>query len=203
MVKGLLKGCDAETSFEIIVNSLPILYPPSPLELCDVNNPGNEQEEFDLTDATLEINGGDTSIDIKYYQTQLDADNDTNALTSPYENTSNNQTIYIRAEDSDTGCFVSTGYTLTLTVNPLPSPEIPVDPIEVCDVDNDGIAEFDLGGLTTDIIGGEPNIADSISVRSNRALPLSLSSHSDKPSRLMAATGSGLSKTSRSTSTVL
>ena len=152
-------GCQEETSFEITVNSLPTIFPPTPLELCDVNNSGDEQEEFNLTDATLEINGGDTSIDVKYYETQSDADNDTNALTSPYENTSNNQTIYIRAEDSDTGCFVSTGYTLTLTVNPLPSPEIPDDPIEVCDVDNDGIAEFDLGNLTSEIIGGEPNIA--------------------------------------------
>jgi len=152
-------GCQDDTSFEITVNSLPTIFPPTPLELCDVNNSGDEQEEFNLTDATLEINGGDTSIDVKYYETQSDADNDTNALTSPYENTSNNQTIYIRAEDSDTGCFVSTGYTLTLTVNPLPSPEIPDDPIEVCDVDNDGIAEFDLGNLTSEIIGGEPNIA--------------------------------------------
>ncbi|SHI69386.1 gliding motility-associated C-terminal domain-containing protein, partial [Mesonia phycicola] len=151
-------GCQDETSFEVIVNSLPTIYPPVPLELCDDNNPGDEKEFFNLTDATLEINGGDTSIDVQYYLTQADADNNVNALSSPYENTINNQTIYIRAEDSNTGCYVSQGYTLTLTVNPLPSPEIPTLPIEVCDEDNDGIAEFDLALLAVDILGTEPDV---------------------------------------------
>ena len=151
-------GCQDDTSFELIVNPLPTVTPPSPLELCDVNNSGDEQEEFDLTDATLDITGGDTSLLVSYYETQAGANAGTGELTSPYENTVNNQTIYIRVEDSDTGCVVSEGFTLTLVVHPLPSPEIPNEPLEVCDVDNDGIAEFELSDLTDDITNNEPNV---------------------------------------------
>lgn len=151
-------GCQDETSFELIVNPLPTVNPPSPLELCDVNNPGDEKEVFDLSDATLDITGGDTSIDVKYYASQSDATSDMRALPTSYENTVNNQSIYIRVEDTDTGCVVTEGFTLTLVVYPIPSPEFPDEPIEVCDVDNDGIAEFELGDLTSEILNGEPNV---------------------------------------------
>src|SRR5690606_17786503 len=67
--------------------------------------------------------------------------------------------IYIRAEDTDTGCVITQGYTLTLIVNPLPSPEIPSDPMEVCDADNDGVVEFDLADIVPVIENGEPDVA--------------------------------------------
>jgi gliding motility-associated-like protein len=157
VVEGL-NGCLGETSFELIVNPLPTVNPPSALELCDYNNPGDEQEAFNLNDATLEITGGDNSIDVTYYETQADADAGSNPLSSPYTNTVNNQTIYIRSVDQDTGCSVTQGYTLTLVVNPLPSPQVPVDPLLVCDADNDGFAEFDLDAQIPIITNGEVNV---------------------------------------------
>ncbi|MFD2432679.1 hypothetical protein ACFSO9_03465 [Mesonia maritima] len=138
VVEGL-NGCTKQTSFELQVNPLPNITTPQQLELCDYNNPGDEREEFNLEDATLDITQGDKTIDITYHETQADADSGNKSLTSPYTNTSNNQTIYIRAEDVDTGCTVTQGYTLTLIVNPLPSPQVPSEPVEVCDTDNDGL----------------------------------------------------------------
>ncbi|TXK76151.1 T9SS type B sorting domain-containing protein, partial [Mesonia sp. K4-1] len=157
VVEGL-NGCLGETSFELIVNPLPTVNPPSALELCDYNNPGDEQEAFNLNDATLEITGGDNSIDVTYYASQADADAGINPLSSPYTNTVNNETIYIRSVDQDTGCSVTQGYTLTLVVNPLPSPQVPVDPLLVCDADNDGFAEFDLDAQIPIITNGEVNV---------------------------------------------
>ncbi|TXK71823.1 T9SS type B sorting domain-containing protein, partial [Mesonia sp. HuA40] len=154
-------GCTAQTQFELVVNPLPVITPPSALELCDYNNPGDEQESFDLTQATLEITGGDSSMQVTYYASQNDADTGSNPLSSPYTNTVNNETIYVRVEDQDTGCFVSQGFSLTLVVNPLPSPQVPVTPLEVCDVDNDGFAEFDLDAQTPIIENGELNVAIS------------------------------------------
>ncbi len=56
----------------------------------------------------------------------------------------NPQTIWLRAADVNSSCVVDTGsVTLDLIVNPLPSPIAP-DPLEVCDVDNDGFGEFIL-----------------------------------------------------------
>src|SRR5690606_15453316 len=157
--------CTKQTSFELVVNDLPTITTPQPLELCDVNNPGDEQEVFDLTQATMDITMGDASIKISYYQTQAAADSgDTSSpdyISTPnsYTNTVNNQTIYIRAEDTDTGCVITQGYTLTLIVNPLPSSEIPSDPMEVCDADNDGFVEFDLADIVPVIENGEPDVA--------------------------------------------
>ena len=148
-------GCYKTTSLELIVNGLPVLVQPSPLELCDVNNSGDEMEAFTLEDANAEILNGQTGISITYYETQADADAGTNPVFSPYVNTSNPQTIYIRAENDVTGC-VST-ITLDLRVNPLPTPATPT-PLEVCDDDNDGFASFDLELRTIEIINGELDI---------------------------------------------
>jgi len=63
------------------------------------------------------------------------------------------QTIWVRVEDVVTGCFDL--ITLTLVVNPLPSPAM-IPAVEECDDDGDGIAVFDLTtDVTTDIINGE------------------------------------------------
>ncbi|NRD24980.1 hypothetical protein HNV10_17165, partial [Winogradskyella litoriviva] len=55
-----LEGCYKLTSLELIVNPLPVLVTPGPIELCDVNNPGDEQEGFILEneDANAEILNG-------------------------------------------------------------------------------------------------------------------------------------------------
>lgn len=150
-------GCYKITSLDLIVNGLPVLTQPSPLELCDVNNPGDEMEAFTLEDSISEILNGQTGISVTFYETQADADAGTNAITSPYVNIANPQTIYARAENDVTGC-VST-ITLDLRVNPIPTPEPNPTPIEVCDDDNDGFASFDLELRTVEIINGELDIS--------------------------------------------
>jgi gliding motility-associated-like protein len=148
-------GCYKITSLDLIVNALPVLVQPTELSLCDVNNPGDEAEAFTLEDANAEILNGQTGITLTHYETQADADSGTNPIISPYVNITNPQTVYVRAENDNTGC-VST-ITLTLRVDPIPSPAVP-NPIEVCDEDNDGFASFDLEIRTVEIINGELDI---------------------------------------------
>jgi gliding motility-associated-like protein len=157
-VEDTANGCYKLTSLELIVNALPVLLQPLPLELCDDNNPGDEIEAFTLEDANAEMLAGQTGISFTYYETQLDADTGTNPIVSPYMNTSNPQTIFVRATDDITGCFVSTTATILLRVNPIPSPASPTD-LEVCDLDNDGFETFDLESKTLEIINGELDIA--------------------------------------------
>jgi gliding motility-associated-like protein len=152
-------GCQSVTTLLLEVHLPPVLIAPTPLELCDVNNPGDEMEAFDLESRTFEITGGNSNLVITYHETQGDADSGINALLSPYINVLDNpQTIFVRAEDSNTGCVVSDQVTLDLIVNPLPSPVTPT-PLEVCDDDNDGFAEFDLMSKDLEIIGGEPGVS--------------------------------------------
>ena len=154
-----VEGCYKVTSLELIVNPLPVLVQPMPLALCDVDNLGDEQEPFTLEDANAEILNGQTGITLTYYETQMDADNATSPIVSPYINTSNAQTIYVRAQNDITGCYST--ITVTLRVNPLPSPEQNPEPIEVCDDDNDGFAAFDLTIRTVAITNGESDVVIS------------------------------------------
>ena len=148
-------GCYNTSSIELTVNELPVLIQPDPLNLCDYNNPGDEVEEFTLEDSIGQVLQGQTGIGITFYETQEDADNATNPIISPYTNTSNAQTIYLRGENEITGCYST--ITLDLRVNPIPSPVIP-DPIEECDEDNDGFTFFTVDANEADIINGELDI---------------------------------------------
>ena len=166
LVEDLANGCTSETILLLWVYTPPVLIAPLPYELCDAITPDDEQESFDLESRTAEITGGDLTISVTYYETQAQADtgDPLDALTSPYLNTANPQTIFLRAEtnngDNDLTCFVSLGFTLDLVVNPLPSPVTPT-PLEVCDIDNDGLAEFTLTDKDDEIINGEPGVVVS------------------------------------------
>ncbi len=163
VVEDIANGCRSQTILLLWVVDAPTLIAPTALELCDmteITGPDDETEPFDLESKTDEITGGNPTVGITYYETQADADAGINALTSPYINTSNPQTIFIRAEDQDTNCVISQGITLSLVVNPLPSPVTPT-PLEVCDVDNDGFASFTLTDKDVEIIGGEPGVVVS------------------------------------------
>ena len=154
-VENIDTQCYNTTALTLIVNELPVLIQPDPLELCDDNNTGDEVEEFTLEDSIGQVLNGQTGIDITFHQTQEDADNAESPILSPYTNIVNAQTIYIRAENNITGCFNT--ITLDLRVNPLPSP-VEVEPLEACDVDADGFASFDLESVSEDIINGELDI---------------------------------------------
>ena len=148
-------ACYNTSSIELTVNELPVLTQPDPLNLCDYNNPGDEVEEFTLEDSIGQVLQGQTGIGITFYETQEDADNATNPIVSPYTNTSNAQTIYLRGENETTGCYST--ITLDLRVNPIPSPVVP-EPIEECDEDNDGFTFFTVEDNEVDIINGELDI---------------------------------------------
>ncbi len=152
-------GCQSQTTLELIVTDLPDLTFPIEESLCDVNNPGDEIEAFDLDALIPEITNGDTSINISFHESLADAQAGINPLASPYENISNAQDIWIRAEDTTSGCVVADeDMTVTLRVDPLPSPAAP-EPLEVCDPDSDDFEEFDLDSTIPQIQAGEPDVS--------------------------------------------
>ncbi|MDA8904166.1 T9SS type B sorting domain-containing protein, partial [bacterium] len=154
-VENIATECYNTTALTLIVNELPVLIQPDPLELCDDNNTGDEVEEFTLEDSLAQVLNGQTGISVTFHETQEDADTADAPIFSPYTNIVNAQTIYLRAENDITGC-VNT-ITLDLRVNPLPSP-VTVEPLEACDVDADGFTSFDLESVSEDIINGELDI---------------------------------------------
>ncbi|WP_418637398.1 hypothetical protein, partial [Winogradskyella sp.] len=139
----------APLNLEVFDN--PTITIPDNLETCDdVSNDGLAQ--FNLENQTAIILNGATGITVTYHLSQLDAENNDDAITSLYTNDSNNQTIYVRAEnDLNTSCFTTTAF--DLVVNPLPALIVP-SALEVCDDGiPDGLTEIDLSLKNTEITG--------------------------------------------------
>ncbi len=132
--------CYGTTQFDIIVNPLPSLVLPTPLEVCDDGTPDG-LTELNLSIKDDEIRGGNPDYSISYYLTQSDADLGVTPLSIPYTNISNPQTVFVRGENVNTGCVATT--TLELGVIQAAVANAP-PPMEFCDPDNDGYGEFVL-----------------------------------------------------------
>ncbi|WP_412987441.1 carboxypeptidase-like regulatory domain-containing protein [Pontimicrobium sp. IMCC45349] len=121
------------------------------LEVCDDNIPDGVAN-FDLHSMDYYFSTGILEISISYYQTEQDALFTDNPLVSPYTNTVNPETLFVRIEDADTGEIFQIS-TLTLVVNPLF--EIPTDlSITECDGDGDDFTEFNLDSLNDQVLQG-------------------------------------------------
>jgi gliding motility-associated-like protein len=151
--------CFAITEFLLQVTLGPAVIQASPLTVCDELGASNDGiAAFDLTVKNDEITGGVPGVGVRYYETLLDAQDDTNRIEpdSAYLNTSNPQTLFVRVVDGNTGCF---DFSLTLSIRVTPNPE-PGNPsaIEVCDNNDsgDGIELFDLTQQEAVILNGEP-----------------------------------------------
>src|SRR5690554_2620201 len=139
------QSCAIETTIIIVVHEINLVVLP-PLEYCDPNSDG--YGVFNLTQVIPIIEGVNTvAVDITFHETEDDAlfnannIEDINPLTA-YPNIDDyNQTIYIRISN-DSGCFAV--IPLELIVHDLPQITKTILPLEVCDDDYDGSAEFNL-----------------------------------------------------------
>ena len=114
-----ITGCYSTTTLELIVESPPAVVNPSNLEYCDADADGFGV--FTLTDADAEIAGSLQNLLISYHETQADAENNLNAIASPYYNiVAYQQPIYVRVEDTTitTDCF--SYIELLIVVNDVP-----------------------------------------------------------------------------------
>jgi gliding motility-associated-like protein len=153
--------CASVTTMQLIVNPRPI---PNPIiadyELCDSNNPGDGIENFDLPTKSAEILNGQTGSNVTYYETQLDAQNETNPINAAvlYPNTGTPQQIWIRLENNTTGCFSVSSF--NLVVNPLPTVVAP-NPMNGCSNGASNTTQFNLSLNDNTISGGVPNVTVS------------------------------------------
>jgi len=149
-------GCVAFTTLALEVNALPDIaeaFNIPDLELCDADD--NAEEIFDLTENnSIILNGIDLNThQIRFYTSQTDAENNTNVINTPTAFTSNGQSIFVSVTEISTGCFSLTSF--DLTVNPIPDLQsVPTN--AVCDEDDDGFANFDLG-VAENFILPDPN----------------------------------------------
>ncbi|WP_265173589.1 hypothetical protein, partial [Flavobacterium sp. MFBS3-15] len=102
-------GCYDEVDVELIVNPLPQAAPPAPYTLCDLNNPGDEVEEFDLNTKIDEIIGTQDGLLVTFFKDYDEAVAGTGAsqILTPesYFNASAVEAIFVRVTVEETGCF--------------------------------------------------------------------------------------------------
>src|SRR5690606_3760448 len=138
-------------SFSITTNPAPDIdfIEGTLLEFCDDDT--DESFVFDLTTITDTITTSLSDItEVSFYLSENDAQTDIGAITTPgaFTNTSNPQTIWVRAVNAN-GCYRISW--IVLEVNPLPEFNEP-DDLAVCDDDFDGFVTWDLTIQTSEIL---------------------------------------------------
>ena len=138
---------------EVLIEFLPnpvVANTPNSLTTCSTIS----QAQFNLNVNDTVVLGTQNSADftITYHESQTNANSNSNSLMSPYTNTTNPQTIYVRIEDNSTGCYETTSFGLSIS-----SPTHTAESVEMigCDNDDDGIASFDLFDHDSEILNGQ------------------------------------------------
>src|SRR5690606_36723961 len=147
------QGCFVTTQFDLIVSVYPDAFQPLAYEVCDDNNDGYAL--FDLTSLIDEITGGVSNVSITFHETQDDALFNANIIPNPeayFNIAEGSQTMYIAVNSLEGACRVFTS--VDLIVHPKPSSTKTIYPLEVCDDDYDGSAEFNLTDALSDIMNG-------------------------------------------------
>ena len=139
----------------IEVNEQPIAFQPADLEICDDDDDGFA--EFDFFQMNQEILGGQDPSDfnLTYHETQADADAQMNALTSPYANISNPQTIFAVVH-ANVGNCVSNVVNFNLIVNTINITPQSFDMFS-CGY-GQGIGYFDLTIYESQITNGDSSL---------------------------------------------
>ena len=154
-------GCYTITTFDLIVHPLPAVTDAPVYYLCEYDN--DYVETFPLTDMdSFVMDGGDTTdLEITYYNTLADAEDDTAELVGPNITVNETRAIFARVYDEIHGCVQTVAYTIEIRQAPLANKP---EPVALCDVEheladgtivpiNDGIEIFDLTAVIDEIRG--------------------------------------------------
>ncbi|MDG5492379.1 T9SS type B sorting domain-containing protein [Psychroserpens sp. SPM9] len=108
---------------------------------------------FNLDEISAEVTNNETGVDITYYETYADAQNQVNPLPLNYTNLSNPQTVYATVRNIDNGC--SNISEITLEISNTNSNDVILD---ACDSgENDGLTTFELSEANEAITEGLPD----------------------------------------------
>ncbi|TJY32851.1 T9SS type B sorting domain-containing protein [Pontimicrobium aquaticum] len=144
-VENTISGCYVSIPLEIEVNLPPTINNVPTIEICD-----NDVDTYNLSEATQLLFSNTANLSITYHLNMIDAQNNQNSIGNIYNYTSSNQTLYVRAENTITGCIAISSF--NLVVNPNPIANMPPN-LESCDDDYDFALFFDLSQQTAIVLG--------------------------------------------------
>jgi len=144
-------SCYDTASFDVIVKQAPELFVPTDWIVCDTDGDGTNL--FDLSTKDNEILNGqaESVFNISYYASELNADNRINPLNTDHSVSVMSEPLFYRIENTaypecfETGSFVVEVIDKVMANQP--------DDLEICDMDNDESAQFDLSLKEAQVLG--------------------------------------------------
>ena len=153
-----VSGCHTIVTFDVIVNPLPDISAAEDYIACEIDTDGFYDFDLDVVSAAILGTQDPTNFTVNYHETQVDADNGNNALTSPYTNLTNPQQLFVNINNNTTGCFIAVP-SITIEVQEAAQANSDLNPIEhiICDnlADNDGFGTFDLSTQNEFLLDGQ------------------------------------------------
>jgi gliding motility-associated-like protein len=153
-----VSGCHTIVTFDVIVNPLPDISAAEDYIACEIDTDGFYDFDLDVVSAAILGTQDPTNFTVNYHETQVDADNGNNALTSPYTNLTNPQQLFVNITNNTTGCFIAVP-SITIEVQEAAQANSDLDPVEyiICDnlADNDGFGTFDLSTQNEFLLDGQ------------------------------------------------
>ena len=152
-IQDMDSGCIGFTSFNIIVNPMPIANDVSLLQ-CDEDGIPEGFTTFNLTEISDEVTGADPNTTLEYYLSMVDAENQNDAINGDaFDNFFNPQIIYARVANTTTGCINYSEISLEVSTTSSNNASI-----ELCDTDGteDGFMTFNLTDVNDIVLAGAP-----------------------------------------------
>ncbi|RLJ61133.1 gliding motility-associated-like protein [Lacinutrix venerupis] len=138
--------CNNDTEILLNVNASVTILNNNPVTYCDTDDDTLTSVELSTFDSI--VNVGITEPIVSYFETEADANANTNSLPPFYNNTANPFTVYVRVIDGSSGCYD----VKPLQIEVLPAPSINSNPeFVICDNDQDGLSIIDLTSINAEI----------------------------------------------------
>ncbi|MEO1033294.1 MAG: choice-of-anchor L domain-containing protein [Bacteroidota bacterium] len=150
-IEDIDNGCLAFSTINLIVNPLPDISDPTPLEVCD-DQTDDGFTSMDLNIKNDEITNGQTNLAVTYHNSPADAATGSNPIPMPYVNTSPNEQVFVRVQNPQTGCVSTTSLDIVVLDNPVINTAEHY--IDACDIDHDDFASFDLTSIIPEVLQG-------------------------------------------------
>lgn len=148
--------CFTDTSFNVVVNKLPVIQNTIVFKNCDEDGMTDGFTDFNLNEVNDVItNNKSSNLIFSYYVSLNDANTESNPISSIFNN-QNTSIIYTRVENNE-GCYRVSTVNLETSTTSFPLGYL--ETLVSCDDDdfNDGFYSFDLETVTPSFIGQFPS----------------------------------------------
>ncbi|MFD2541130.1 choice-of-anchor L domain-containing protein [Lacinutrix gracilariae] len=150
-ITSTISNCYVAVPIELIVDVPTSINNVPPFETCD-----NAEHTYNLEETIDSLVDDTTNLALTFYSNLEDAENNQNAVNANnYNYSTNDDTIFVRAENTISHCYATSSFVLHVNSTPI---IYPITDLETCDDDYDAFALFNLDQQTAIALGDQnPN----------------------------------------------